>query len=553
MSAAENNNNNNNSAAPGANLKRGGSSSDDESEGDREERGGDVARDLLSLPAAVLVARVLEAEARAREADERAREADERAREADERAREADERAALRSGNYYSSIEQVWADTLQDFNHHAYFDYLRRDKAPGFQSPDGINYYKATLEMAQDPASSVVPEPEPEPDPAPADAAAASTSSPAVSSARKYFKTHRAMWPVDVFGSPYVKGMPLAHLVPHGPDNSTLYFDVVACVLGLKDTKEVRQDGQEVVVPPGWDTVQKAIHGATTGPATAPGKRVDNTGIKHSAPNMIRLYFQAEYLDTDPGLIIVPILTLDEVKAWEGGPYDALALAGEVREEVEGQGIAVTSDFPTVCERIKMTTEGGSEANHEEIETGRKLLTSFVLGMAYSLFRRSPDREQHLTQKQWTKLEGYRRQFPADAKNVLVPAPNPNAPEPLRVRIVKFGSATAGVDGGGDDATAAEGASKAKDKSDKKKLHPAPDPLLLAVRAAINWSRRRGQPLLAAAEPQPDGFEAEYDRRIEQYLESLDRDLRPPDDDPEEFARRLGQLPPDKAATAAAR
>jgi hypothetical protein len=264
---------------------------------------------------------------------------------------------------------------------------------------------------------------------------------------------------------------------------------------------------------------------------------------------MIRLKGQAAYLDKLPCLLIVPILTLDKVKAWKGGPYDALVLAGEHRSERAG-----TAPFPTVCMDVGMNTKGGREANREEIEAGRTLLTSFLLGMAYSLKCRTPDRDQHLTQDQLDELNRYRGKFPADAKRVLVPVPNPNAPDPLRVRVVEFGSASAGADGGDDDATTtAEVASKAKDKSDKKKLHPAPDPLLLAVRAAINWSRRRGQPLLAVDdEPVTDGFEAEYDRRIEQYLESLDRDLRPPDDDPEEFARRLGQLPPDKEATAAA-
>ena len=526
---SESENNNSESVSVSGDLAGASSRSmnSDDDEGKREEAGGDLVQDLASKSPAELIARLVEAIAREKLAEDKAKLAEDKAKLETERRLKAEKEAALFSGNYYSTIEQVWTNKVRHFENPVYFDRIRRDSAPDFSSPDGINYYRATLKKAIDPASIVVPEPVPDPAPA---AAASTTSSPAVSSARKQFPTHRTMWPVDVFGSPYTKHMHLAHLVPHSPKNSTLYFDVATWALGLQE--EAEGEGQRPK-PPKWDTVQKAIHGATTVPSKGDGKqiRVDHTGIKHSAPNVIRLYGQAAFFDADPGLIIVPILTLDEVKAWKGEPYDALAMAGEVTEKVEGHGNVITSDFPTVCQRIRMTTEGGREANHREIEAGRELLTSVLLGMAYSLVFRSPDREPHLTRDQRKMLTGYRKQFPADEKDVLVPEPNPDAPAPMRVRVVEFRGAT--------------------DVHDETK-NLAPDPLLLAVRAAINWSRRRGQQLLAAAEPPPDAFETEYERRIEQFLESEDQALRPPDDDLEEFARRLGQLPP-KGATAAAR
>jgi hypothetical protein len=68
--------------------------------------------------------------------------------------------------------------------------------------------------------------------------------------------------------------------------------------------------------------------------------------------------------------------------------------------------------------------------------------------------------------------------------------------QPLRVRIVGFASASS-----------AEG-------------HPAPDPFLLPVRAAVNWSARNNQRLLAAAEPEEeddsDDPDAELDRMAEE-------------------------------------
>jgi hypothetical protein len=260
---------------------------------------------------------------------------------------------------------------------------------------------------------------------------------------------------VDVFGSPYATHMPLANLVPHSPANSTLYFDAVSwATLGIKDKEEGGPKGQVRPKPPEWETAHKAIHGATES-STSSTTRLPGTGIKHSAPNVIRLYGRAEYFDAHPGLIIVPILTLGKVKGWKGEPYHALAMAGEVWEQVEGQGFAVTSDFPTVCKRIGMTTKNGREASPDEIETGRTLLTSVLLGIAYSLVERSPHRERHLTEDQRTKLAGYRATFSAaDADKVLVPVPNPAPPAaPVRVRVVEFGPAT----GAPAEASASEG------------------------------------------------------------------------------------------------
>jgi hypothetical protein len=65
--------------------------------------------------------------------------------------------------------------------------------------------------------------------------------------------------------------------------------------------------------------------------------------------------------------------------------------------------------------------------------------------------------------------------------------------------------------------------------------------LLLAAKAAANWSSRLRQPLLAAAEPEEDPFDDElHQLALEQYLEWHDKRLRPPDD-PNELAVQLGQ------------
>jgi hypothetical protein len=67
--------------------------------------------------------------------------------------------------------------------------------------------------------------------------------------------------------------------------------------------------------------------------------------------------------------------------------------------------------------------------------------------------------------------------------------------------------------------------------------HPAPDPLLLAVRAAVIWSWRNNQKLLAAGEiPEEDEFDI---LAHEQYLMWRDHSHRPKSWD--DLARGLHQ------------
>jgi hypothetical protein len=93
-------------------------------------------------------------------------------------------------------------------------------------------------------------------------------------------------------------------------------------------------------------------------------KRMDDSGIKHSKYNKFHLMMQAEYLDfTPPALIIVPILSLEKILAWDGetsyramvlpcgdrGTYAAQNVMRHVRDccdETEiGIGIEVLCDF----------------------------------------------------------------------------------------------------------------------------------------------------------------------------------------------------------------
>jgi hypothetical protein len=139
------------------------------------------------------------------------------------------------------------------------------------------------------------------------------------------------------------------------------------------------------------------------------------------------------------------------------------------------------------------------------------------------LKKRSEAFEQHLPDEvdgSRSKLNVLRSEFTTIlAAGVKVPvAKNQQDDSQLKVRIVEFA-----------------------DVSDEQR-HPAPDPLLLAVRAAATWSWRHNQRLKAAAEPQEEKDDGEDELSIlaeEQFLEWRRNLYRPKTWD--DLARGLGQ------------
>jgi hypothetical protein len=410
-----------------------------------------------------------------REQSESLREQSESLREQSESLREQSE--SLRAGTYYSSIEQVWRVKSESFDNRDLFDALKRENAPDFiirsanmvEDREDKHVYTWTKQHAMKSVFEVAP----------------------VSRTTSTSTTDNSIWPTDIFGQRSL-GVPvahLAHLVPASNTNAALYFDVATWALGLMDGAS-------------WEELQKAIHGAK--PTSGNNRKVANTGMKHFVSNKIRLAGQAEYLDRNPCVLIIPVMDLATMKGWSGGGYKALVMVGGI------------DDHPTTLARLCATIgmlEVGATATPAEIETARQLLEQVIRGMAYSLHNRFGGIEDKLDDNQNKKLQELRLYFMNWVGGVKVPEDKKD--KSLRVRVVQFfdHSSTAGG-------------------------HPAPDPLLLAVRAAVNWSRRHHQPLLAAGEPQDEEDELDI-LAEEQYLEWRNELLRPQNRD--DLARGLHQ------------
>jgi hypothetical protein len=388
---------------------------------------------------------------------EQRRIAEEQRQQLQEERRIAEEQRQLREGTYYSSIDDVWAVeavgyTVSDW------EALRRLRSPSL--------YTETVTAAQVAENR------------PRDETSLSRSSLSV------FSPHRTR-PVDIFG--IRESGDIAHLLPASATNASLYDDVAAWTLAL---------------PAGTDrlVLQKCIHGSVS----PPGNRITGTGLKHSVFNKIRLDGQAKFHDKLPCIMIVPVMTLDEVKGWNGGGYDALVMAGpydETRTRITsvcigmGEGMLKRGDIATV----------------EETEVARCMLKQVVCGLAYSLIRERAD----LTDVQQTALEVLRRDLSIQAPETLgLRVPNLTN-QNLHVRKVTF-------------------------SGQNDEGHPAPDPLLLTVKAAINWSWRHGQKLLAGGELSDDDEASELSALAEeQYLEWQRERLRPKNR--QDLAQGLGQ------------
>jgi hypothetical protein len=419
-----------------------------------------------------------------------------------ERLRKEDRR--LLEGTYYATVKEVWGIESKDYKNNAFFTALIRTKPPSFKGRGtSMDAYNETRKFAWN-----------------KDLVAADHKTESRNSTASSTK----IWPTDIFGQE-LDGAEVAHLIPASPKNASLYIDAVIWALGFSIDKnldalqkaihEIDSDTlQKVIHEIDWETLQKTIHGAK--PKGTGGRREAHTGIKHSVSNKIRLVSQCTYYDKNPCVLIIPILDLNEAKGWNGEGYNALVMCGEF----DG------TDASKASRMIQMTTKGRI-ASESEIEKARKFFEAVILGMAYSLLICFQRKLSFLDIASEMKFYELRNHFlnQTGILGVVVPKARPvdtqdlQPVEALRVRVVEFSS-------------------HAVFNKDEAKRHPAPDPLLLAVKAAINWSRQNNQPLRAAAEPQEEEDELD-DLANKQYLQAWADQYRPKTRD--DLARGLGQ------------
>jgi hypothetical protein len=247
----------------------------------------------------------------------------------------------------------------------------------------------------------------------------------------------------------------IAHLVPASPLQASLYYNVAKCVFALdNDVSE--------------EAVQKLIHGCHI-ENKEEKSRISGVGLKHFASNKLRLSKARDFFQQHANILIVPILTIQQVCEWNGDGYEALFMIGRKEGDAPIDAIAQTTRFQ----------EKGPTADETEIECARVLLTDALQFLMQSLWEELP---QCLSEKHKELLNIYRDSVVSTdgTKQVVFPEQR-NDGEKRPVRKIRFGPQTG-----------------------CNIVHPAPDLLLLVVKAAINWSKAHDQQLLAGGEYDSD-------------------------------------------------
>jgi hypothetical protein len=407
----------------------------------------------------------------------------------------AKEWASLVNGTFYAALYQVFAILSMKYTR-AHFDALFRTGYPR----QGVKYTE-TLDAAS---------------------IAGNESAHEKQSSNLSFETTEEISRWDIFGN-LNDFAQIAHLIPAASDNAGMYDDVVAWALGLTENNVLGPRSSNLGLTKSETSQllaaakQKAIHGSMD----SAGIKVASTGLKHSQSNKIRIRNPTVYMDDNPCLVIVPVMNLEEMKAWNGGGYEAIVMA-ETWADEGGKTITMKN----VCSDVQMQTKvpGASVA---EIRLAQELLQAVICGMAFSLTAKEHFK---LPEGSATELDKLKNAFVFSnvAGEVTVPtltkgARGEDGDDFPTVRKVSFGPV-------GDTTR-----------------HPAPDPLLLAVKAAVVWSTRHKQQLLAGEEVEDDTDSLSL-QAMEEYLAWSDQLHRPKSQ--KDVAAGLGQADGCPATTA---
>jgi hypothetical protein len=211
----------------------------------------------------------------------------------------------------------------------------------------------------------------------------------------------------------------------------------------------------------------KLLNGVSEG-----NKRVPNTGLKHHKYNKMLLRSQQLVLDGDePRIIIIPLLTVQEVREWNG------------RDTYEVMAIPCGSDAAQgASDLLKFV---GRFCSPEEIEKGRILLEAFTRGIASSI-------KQHNVTESFAPIELQGQRLVAWLALVSEIKGNRDAGVSLPQALPARGLPA-----------------KPVAKAEMSLRFSLPDPFLVAVKAAVCYSKLCGRTLMPAC-PEP-GSDASLD------------------------------------------
>lgn len=303
---------------------------------------------------------------------------------------------------------------------------------------------------------------------------------------------------IDVFGCANPDSHS-AHLMPYSPVCATIWFTFVAWVLSSATILNDMGTDEDK-----WKYMQCCIHGFTkrTDSATK-GAKSTTVGIKHFPSNRIQLENHKIYLDDNPCVYFIPILTAHDVKTWKGGGYDAIVLAMDW--DVRPAHVAFN----------KIGAHNGKLrfATRDECEIARSLLEQMILCLCKSLKNSFPIKFLEMQLQKSSIRSDILNQLNELLSRSAIPVPESKYWDStfINVRKVSFSPYDDSIDD--DESIIALGCeSKATDQESRKRpasdstdgatnveperKHPAPDPALLGAKATCNWLKLIHHPYL---------------------------------------------------------
>jgi hypothetical protein len=198
--------------------------------------------------------------------------------------------------------------------------------------------------------------------------AAASITTKYSASAQKRKQLRDVIWPFDIFGN-QARHQEMSQILPCGQYDSIEWIEVSAAAMGLSRS-------QPLVVK------QKAFCGVK---GSGGCDRKPNSGLLHFTTNMLRLYRHNYILEgTDPQGMIIPVLSVDQAKKWQGQAYSALFVLGIPKNATgSGQNKDLSSYYHDIhlTSGEVITSNVTRDALPEEVETGRQLLQKAILAL----------------------------------------------------------------------------------------------------------------------------------------------------------------------------
>ena len=211
------------------------------------------------------------------------------------------------------------------------------------------------------------------------------------------------------------------------------------------------------------------------------------TGINRSPFNLVAFAAQKEWFDTKGGVIILPVMTVDEAKRWDGGPYSIIVLCND--------GSTARNCHCTAADiarhiHLNSPETVTADAKEDDILKAHEILRQAIKASAFILeTMEGPETASKLWKRYRNSLLTLRsggRGVDASVPDNSVQVPLPPI-KPADKWIVKLDFRNCLSSGLKGDAVA------------------YPDPILLAFKSSVNWTREYNFQLLAEAEPKPDG------------------------------------------------